>query len=55
MSFVDMREWIARLDKEGELRRITAEVDWDRELGAIARRGGIDKPIERRLLLHRAV
>src|SRR5262244_3293041 len=38
MSFVDMREWIARLDKEGELRRITAEVDWDRELGAISRR-----------------
>jgi 4-hydroxy-3-polyprenylbenzoate decarboxylase len=38
MSFMDMREWIARLDKEGELRRITAEVDWDRELGAIARR-----------------
>src|SRR5215472_2222675 len=38
MSFVDMREWIGRLDKEGELRRITAEVDWDRELGAIARR-----------------
>ena len=38
MSFMDMREWIARLDKEGELRRITAEVDWDREVGAIARR-----------------
>src|SRR5437867_12722396 len=38
MSFVDMREWIARLDKEGELRRITAQVDWDRELGAITRR-----------------
>src|SRR6059036_405562 len=38
MSFVDMREWIARLDKEGELRRIKAEVDWNRELGAIARR-----------------
>ena len=38
MSFVDMREWIARLDTEGELRRIKAEVDWDRELGAIARR-----------------
>src|SRR5215468_4315525 len=38
MSFVDMREWVARLDKAGELRRITAEVDWDRELGAIARR-----------------
>ena len=26
------------LEKEGELRRITAEVDWDREIGAIARR-----------------
>src|SRR5205809_8109993 len=38
MSFVDLREWIGRLEKEGELRRITAEVDWDRELGAIARR-----------------
>src|SRR5438105_7673293 len=38
MSFVDMREWITRLDTEGELRRITAEVDWDRELGAITRR-----------------
>src|SRR5437870_4338725 len=38
MSFVDMREWITRLDTEGELRRIKAEVVWDRELGAIARR-----------------
>src|SRR6266851_6615481 len=38
MSFMDMREWIALLEKEGELRRITAEVDWDREIGAIARR-----------------
>ncbi|MBI2217732.1 MAG: UbiD family decarboxylase [Candidatus Rokubacteria bacterium] len=38
MGFMDLREWIARLDKEGELRRITAEVDWDREIGAIARR-----------------
>jgi len=33
-----MREWMTRLEKEGELRRITAEVDWDRELGAITRR-----------------
>ncbi len=33
-----MREWMERLEKEGELRRITAEVDWDREVGAIARR-----------------
>jgi UbiD family decarboxylase len=38
MGFVDMRQWMGRLEKEGELRRITAEVDWDRELGAVARR-----------------
>jgi UbiD family decarboxylase len=38
MKFMDMRQWIALLEKEGELRRITAEVDWNREIGAIARR-----------------
>ena len=38
MGFMDMRQWITRLEKEGELRRITAEVDWDREIGAVARR-----------------
>jgi UbiD family decarboxylase len=38
VGFMDLREWIAILDKEGEVRRIAAEVDWDRELGAIARR-----------------
>jgi UbiD family decarboxylase len=38
MGFMDLRQWLARLDKEGELRRITAPVDWDREIGAIARR-----------------
>ncbi|HKB26656.1 MAG TPA: UbiD family decarboxylase [Methylomirabilota bacterium] len=38
MPYMDMREWIGRLEKEGELRRVTAEVDWDRELGAITRR-----------------
>src|SRR5262245_10211109 len=38
MGFTDLREWIGRLDKEGELRRIGAEVEWDRELGAISRR-----------------
>ena len=38
MGFMDMRQWLARLEQEGELRRITAEVDWDREIGAIARR-----------------
>ncbi|PYM36176.1 MAG: UbiD family decarboxylase, partial [Candidatus Rokuibacteriota bacterium] len=35
---MDLRQWITLLEKEGELRRITAEVDWDRELGAITRR-----------------
>src|SRR5262245_34982131 len=38
MGFVDLREWIEALDKQGELRRISARVDWDREIGAIARR-----------------
>jgi len=34
----DLREWIALLEEKGELKRICAEVDWDEELGAIARR-----------------
>jgi UbiD family decarboxylase len=38
MGFMDLRECLALLDKAGELRHVTAEVDWDRELGAIARR-----------------
>lgn len=38
MSFMDMRQWLALLEQHGELRRIKAEVDWDREIGAIARR-----------------
>ena len=38
MGFMDMRHWMAFLEKEGELRRITAEVDWNREIGAITRR-----------------
>jgi UbiD family decarboxylase len=38
MSFLDTRQWIALLEKNGELRRIAAEVDWNREIGAIARR-----------------
>jgi UbiD family decarboxylase len=38
MGFIDLREWIGRLEKDGELRRVRAEVDWDREIGAIARR-----------------
>jgi len=35
---MDMRQWITLLEKEENLRRITAEVDWDHEIGAIARR-----------------
>src|SRR6202789_1315592 len=38
MGFLDMRQWMANLEQQGELRRIKAEVDWDREIGAIARR-----------------
>jgi UbiD family decarboxylase len=38
MAFMDMRQWMTLLEKDNELRRITAEVDWDREIGAIARR-----------------
>ncbi len=38
MRFMDLRGWIGMLDKEGELHRVRAEVDWDREIGAIARR-----------------
>ena len=36
--FGDLRGWIEALDVEGELHRITAEVDWDCELGTIARK-----------------
>src|SRR5437868_11085826 len=38
MKFMDIRQWIAILEKAGELRRITAQVNWDREIGALARR-----------------
>lgn len=38
MGFVDQRQWMATLAQHGELRRITAEVDWDREIGAVTRR-----------------
>src|SRR3989304_6561135 len=44
MAYKDLREWIETLEKEGELTRVKKEVDWDLELGAIARenmgRGG---------------
>lgn len=34
----DLRDWIAILEEQGELKRIKAEVDWDKELGAVTRR-----------------
>ena len=38
MRFADMREWMAAIDRQNGLRRSAAPVDWDREIGAIARR-----------------
>ena len=38
MPFKDLREFIAKLENEGELQRIEDEVDWNLETGAIARR-----------------
>ncbi len=38
MSYKDLREFIDRLEKEGELQRIKTEVDWNLELGAIMRK-----------------
>jgi len=37
MAYADLREWLARLEAEGELAKISTEVDWDLELGGIAR------------------
>src|SRR4051812_2429654 len=34
----DMRDWISWLDAEGQLSRVKAKVDWDEEMGTIARR-----------------
>src|SRR5512137_252510 len=38
MPFKDLREFLGRLEKEGELKRIAEEVDWNLEAGAMARR-----------------
>jgi 4-hydroxy-3-polyprenylbenzoate decarboxylase len=34
----DMRDWISWLEQEGQLARVTAPVDWNEEMGTIARR-----------------
>jgi len=38
MAVKNMRAFIDKLEQEGELKRITAEVDWDLEIGAITRK-----------------
>lgn len=44
MAYQDLREWIEKLESEGDLAKVTKEVDWNLEIGAIARenmdRGG---------------
>jgi len=37
-QFNDLREFIEKLEKEGELKRIKTEVDWNLEIGAIMRK-----------------
>ena len=37
MAFTDLREFIAKLEEEGELARISAEVDWNLELSHVAK------------------
>ncbi len=36
MGFKDQREWLSKLESEGELKRINTEVDWNNEIGAFA-------------------
>ena len=38
MGFADLRTWLERFEAVGELKRVNAVVNWDREMGAIARR-----------------
>ena len=40
MPFKDLREFIARLEKEGEAQGIDEEVDWNLEAGAMVRIAG---------------
>ena len=37
MPYRDLREFIARLEEEGELKRIKTEVDWTLELCTVAK------------------
>jgi phenylphosphate carboxylase alpha subunit len=40
MPYRDLREFISKLEKEGEAIRVEEEVDWNLEAGAIVRRAG---------------
>jgi len=40
MSYRDLREWLQKLESEGELKRVKAKVDWNLEIGAILREVG---------------
>ena len=42
-GFADLRTWLARFEAAGELKRVKAEVNWDREIGTIARRSFTSK------------
>ncbi len=48
MPFKDLREFIGKLEKEGELQRVEEEVDWNLEAGAMIRRSdelGLPAPL----------
>ncbi len=38
MGYKNLREWMDKLESEGELKRVKAEVDWEQEIGAITRK-----------------
>ena len=38
IGFMDLRQTIQRLESVGDLHRVRAEVDWNREIGALTRR-----------------
>ncbi len=38
MAFKDLRQFIQKLEQEGEITKIDTEVDWDLEMGAISRK-----------------
>jgi UbiD family decarboxylase len=41
--FIDLRSFIAQLKAIGDLQEIDREVDWNLEMGAIAKRSGSER------------